>query len=104
MTAAAGGCVGGLCQPVTVTASEVALEELRVAGDRLLYRANASVRAVEMAGGLPSTLASCAINPGLAVSDAGFYSWCGNALTLRDVGDGGTRAGATIDGYEGILG
>lgn len=94
-----GDCDGGRCTPVAVSSSEVDLEELRVAGDRLLYRANQHVAAVPVDGGLPTVLVSCANRSGLAVTDAGFYSWCNGSLTLRDVLDAGIRADTVIDGF-----
>ena len=97
-----GDCRGSLCQPVVVTSSEKNLEELRVAGNRLVYRADLQVRAVDVAGGLPERIMACANRTGLALTDAGFYSWCNASVTLRDIADAGLRATAPIDGYNGV--
>jgi hypothetical protein len=95
-------CNGGRC--VVLTSSESNLEELRVAGDRVLYRADLHVHTVGIGGGLPTTLVPCANRGGLAVTDVGFYSWCNNTLTLRDVADAGQRAVASVDGFSGAAG
>jgi hypothetical protein len=95
-------CDGGRCG--VLTSSETNLEELRVAGDRVLYRADGQVRTIGLEGGLPTTLVPCAIRPGLAVTDVGFYSWCAFTLTLRDITDAGVLATASIDGFSGVVG
>jgi hypothetical protein len=102
---AGGPCDAGRCTPVVVTSPEANLAEIRVVGDRVLYRADGHVKAVGLAGGLPSTLVVCANREGLDVNDAGFFSWCNTALTLRAVDDAGTAVGSSsIDGYGAAVG
>lgn len=101
---AGGSCLAGRCQPIELSSSEVDLEELRILGDRLLYRAQGHVRSLGVDGGLPVLLQFCANRTGLAVTDAGFYSWCDTSVTLRDVGDAGLRGVSTLDGYHALSG
>jgi hypothetical protein len=99
---AGGACDGGRCQPVTLTSSEADLEELRLAGDQLLFRSDLHVQSIGLDGGLPNLMVSCSDRFGLVVVDGGFYSWCSTSLTLRDVVDAGILASSVIDGFSGV--
>ncbi len=101
---AGGTCLAGRCQPIVLSSSEIDLEELRISGDRLFYRAQGHVRSLDLDGGLPTLVQSCANRTGLAVTDAGFYSWCNNSVTLRDVVDAGLRGVSPLDGYHAVVG
>lgn len=98
-------CGGHRCELTPLASSAIDVEEVRVVGNDVLYRAAASVQTVPIAGGLPRTVVSCANRVGLAVNDLGFfYSWCNTSLTLRDVDGGTVVASATIDGANGAAG